>query len=182
MMEVASITGHKPLAMLKLYTHPVRKTLPKNLNRIFELSALLKDSPGKGRWLLFTVIFGMIPIFFRMIVYGFVDGDKTVEPFSAADFIAFGIVLQVSVFNEMKFVQDEDDQWRRLFMGSAALFLTFFSGLYLLVLFSEINSNVNLALILIVSAALDIVSVLLYWAVYDRLSASGIYGQIEEVV
>ncbi|WP_416467869.1 hypothetical protein [Pseudomonas sp. LFS044] len=136
---------------------------------------------GRRRWLLFTVVFGMIPIFFRLSTYLFLNDAGSFQPFTASDFIALGIVLQVSVFTEMKYTTSDDDHWRQLFTGCAALFLTLFSAFYLLVLFSELGTNINLALILKVTAGLDFVSVLLYLAVYDRITAATAHAQLREV-
>ncbi|WP_157766882.1 hypothetical protein [Pseudomonas mosselii] len=136
---------------------------------------------GRMRWLLFTVIFGMTPIFFRMLFYIFNKETGGMQLFTASDFISLGIVLQVSVFNEIKYTKEDDAEWRQLFGGCTALFLALFSVFYCLVLSSELGGSVDLDLILKVSAGLDIVLILLYLAVYGRIQAASAHAQKREV-
>ena len=53
-------------------------------------------SDRKLAWLVYTVLFGMVPIFMRLSAFALVNGDK-IPMFSASDFISLGIVLHVSL-------------------------------------------------------------------------------------
>jgi len=136
---------------------------------------------GRMRWLLFTVVFGMVPILFRVIFYVFNKDTGNLQLFTASDFISLGIVLQVSVFNEVKYTKEDDAEWRQLFVGCTALFFALFSVFYCLTLTSELGRRVDLDLILKVSAGLDIVLILLYLAVYGRIQAASVHAQKREV-
>jgi len=126
----------------------------------------------KWRWLVFTVLFGMVPIIIRLLVSGF-DLASRVPMFTASDFIALGIVLQVSLFNEIKYYDLDDVDWKQVMMGASALYMLVYAVLYVLVLISEFDKQIDAQLILYVSIVLSLVSLLLCWAVYDRLTISG---------
>lgn len=126
---------------------------------------------------MFTVFFGMVPIFLRLIISSFMIEEHRIVLFSSADLIAFGIVLQVSVFNEMKHVNDDDVLWRQLFLGFSAFFMAIFAALYVLTLIAEVSSYIRLDLVVKSSMVLDFTSFLLCWAVYDRMNRVGANNQ-----
>ena len=126
----------------------------------------------KLRWLIYTVLFGMAPIFLRLLVGLFVSGDKSVPYFSASDFIAFGIVLQVSIFNEIRYYELSDADWKHRMMGVSALFMVLYSGLYVLLLMSEVFDGVNVRAVLYSAIVSSVVSFLLCLCFYDRMSKS----------
>ncbi|MCD5977243.1 hypothetical protein [Pseudomonas quasicaspiana] len=125
----------------------------------------------KWKWLVFTVLFGMVPIFIRLLVAGFDTADR-VPLFTASDFIALGIVLQVSLMNEVKYDDFNDVGWKQVMVGCSVLYMVVYAVLYVLTLVSEFDKAIDAKLILYVSIALSFVSLLLCWAVYDRLTIS----------
>ncbi|WP_268265815.1 hypothetical protein [Pseudomonas morbosilactucae] len=131
-----------------------------------------KFSNLKLRWLIYTVLFGMAPIFLRLLVGSLVVGDKVVVYFSASDFIAFGIVLQVSIYNEIRYHDLSDADWKHRMMGVSALFMLFYSGLYVMLLISEVFEGINLSALLYSSMISSMVSLLLCLCFYDRMSRS----------
>jgi phosphatidylserine synthase len=130
---------------------------------------------NKLRWLVYTVIFGMAPVLIRLVVSAFVvsrDGSEDIDKVSASDFIAFGIVLQVSIFNEIRYHDLSDIEWKHRMMGVSALFMLVYSSLYVLLLLSEVFSRINIDALLYVSIGFSAVSLLLCWAFYDRMTAA----------
>ncbi|MFJ2536652.1 hypothetical protein [Pseudomonas sp. NPDC087614] len=125
----------------------------------------------KWRWLVFTVLFGMIPIFIRLLVGGF-DLEGRVSLVSSSDFIALGLVLQVSLFNEIKYNNPEDADWRQVIIGVSALYMLVYAVLYVLLLISEYDKGIDTKMLLYVSMILAGVSFLLCLAVYDRLTVA----------
>lgn len=123
----------------------------------------------KWRWLVFTVLFGMVPIIIRLMVGG-LDSASRVPLFAASDFIALGIVLQVSLFNEMRYTSLDDFDWKQVMLGASALYMLVYAVLYVLLLVSEFDKQINAQMILYISMVLSFVSLLLCWAVYDRLT------------
>lgn len=126
----------------------------------------------KLRWLIYTVLFGMVPIVFRLIVSTLIEGEVGLPRFAPSDFIAFGIVLQVSIFNEIKYHDLDDAEWKHRMMGMSAFFMLLYSGLYILMLVSEGLKGVKVELILHSSMICCAVSLLLCYVFYDRMSKS----------
>lgn len=133
---------------------------------------LLRFSDLKLRWLIYTVLFGMAPIFLRLLVGVLVVGGGGISCFSAPDFIAFGIVLQVSIFNEIRYRNLSDADWKHRMMGVSALFMLLYSGLYVMLLISEVYDGINVGAILYSSIISSLVSFLLCIIFYDRMSLS----------
>ena len=134
-------------------------------------------SEHKWRWLLFTVLFGLIPILLRLLVSALISGEEHVAALAPADFIAFGIVLQVSIFNEMKYHDLNDVLWKQLISGFSTLLLLVYGTLYVMALLSEVIHSINLTAILCTSTTLSMISFLLCLAVYDRMTIAKTIGE-----
>lgn len=122
----------------------------------------------------------MAPIFLRLLVGGLLQGEQAIAFLAPSDFIAFGIVLQVSIFNEIKYHDLNDAEWKHRMMGFSALLMLIYSGLYVLLLISEVFNGVNVQAVLVSSIIFSVVSLLLCWVSYDRMSKSsdsGLRGQ-----
>jgi hypothetical protein len=52
------------------------------------------------KWFIATVIVGLIPMLMRGLVYLFLSGPNTVQPVLISDVIVWGLVLNISIFNE----------------------------------------------------------------------------------
>lgn len=131
---------------------------------MFELSDV------KFRWLLFTVLYGVVPILLRLLMSFFIDEGEGMARFTASDFIAFGIVLQVSIFNEMRYHDASDLEWKHRMTGVSAFLMLFYVGLYMLMLFSEIYHKLKVDSLLTCSMVSAAVSLLLCYVFYDRMS------------
>lgn len=134
-------------------------------------------SEYKWRWLVFTVLFGLIPILLRLLVSALISGEEHVAALAPADFIAFGIVLQVSIFNEMKYHDLNDVLWKQLMSGFSTLLILIYGTLYVLALLAEIFHSINLTAILCISTTLSLVSFLLCLTVYDRMTIAKSLGE-----
>lgn len=124
----------------------------------------------KIKWLIYTVIVGMLPILLRLLVW-LVDKTKTVEPFSAADFVMFGLVLHISNINEIEHLQKLDKTWKTVQNGSSVVFITIYSVFFALTLLSGIHPPlIDQTRIIYYAAALNVASLILSYTVYDRIS------------
>lgn len=54
----------------------------------------------KIKWLIYTVLVGLIPIMSRLLVW-LVSNKVGIEILNASDFVAFGLVLHISNINEI---------------------------------------------------------------------------------
>ncbi|MNH41618.1 hypothetical protein D3C79_1031540 [compost metagenome] len=64
-------------------------------------------------------------------------------------------------------------------MGFSALLMLMYSALYVMLLISEVFNGINVRAILISSIVFSVVSLLLCWASYDRMSRSSESGSRE---
>ncbi|PTV48890.1 hypothetical protein [Acinetobacter pittii] len=72
-------------------------------------------------WLIFTVLIGLLPVIARITTVNiFLLQD--VIAISSVDIIVFGIVLHVSILNELNNLQ-KDSEWRSVAVGTSTLFI-----------------------------------------------------------
>lgn len=108
-------------------------------------------------WLIFTVLIGLLPIIARVTVVN-IFLLKDVVLIAPIDIIVFGIVLHVSILNELNNRQ-KDHEWRLIAIGVS----TFFIIGYVLLLSAAICSEstkltINIELLLNASIFLAIIS------------------------
>lgn len=130
--------------------------------------SLFKVSGDKAKWLLFTVAFGAAPILIRVLIALLVK-DGSVLMFAISDFVALGIVLQVSIFNEVRHRSLNDADWNTIMMGFSALYILVYAVLYALSLISEVWPVIDGDLLRKISMGFALISFLLCYAVYDRI-------------
>lgn len=56
---------------------------------------------SNNKWLIHTLLVGLIPVLTRLMAWAGTATGK-VDPLAAADFIALGLVVHVSILNEME--------------------------------------------------------------------------------
>lgn len=124
----------------------------------------------KIKWLIYTVLVGLIPILSRLIVWG-VTQPGTVSLLAASDFIAFGLVLHISNINEIEHISDDNKSWKTTQNGTSITFIALYSVLFALVLVSEgMPSFVNIFAAKVCAIFLATVSFLISLSVFHRLS------------
>ena len=123
----------------------------------------------KAKWIIYTVLVGLIPIFSRLFAW-FLTNENIVKVFSASDFVAFGLILHISNINEIENTQNLDPSWRTVQNGISIVFICFYSVLYTFNLISEGSPIVKASVLTGCSALLSLVSFFLSYTVYDRLS------------
>lgn len=126
----------------------------------------------KIKWLIYTVGVGLIPILSRLIVW-LVTKEGSVNLFSPSDFVAFGLVLHISNINEIEHFSGIEKEWKTAQNGISIAFIAFYSVLFALTLLGEIIVDVNS--ITICTIVLSIVSFLISYSVFDRVSKTDVY-------
>lgn len=121
----------------------------------------------KIKWLIYTVLVGLIPILSRLIVW-LVTKEGSVNLFSPSDFVAFGLVLHISNINEIEHFSGIQKEWKTAQNGISIAFIAFYSVLFALTLIGESIVDVNA--ITICTMVLSVVSFLISYTVYDRIS------------
>jgi hypothetical protein len=87
------------------------------------------------RWIVYTVMVGFIPIVSRGFAWP-VTRDGAVEPVAASDFVALGLILQISTINEMEHA-NASAALRTVQHGLAVMFISIYSALYAFVLVGD---------------------------------------------
>lgn len=124
----------------------------------------------KIKWLIYTVLVGLIPIISRFIVWCVTKPDS-VKIISPSDFIAFGLVLHISNINEIEHIIEIEKGWKTAQNGISISFIAFYSVLFALTLIE--GNIVNISAITYCTIILALVSFGISYSVYDRLSKAG---------
>ncbi|MFZ6770205.1 hypothetical protein ACO0LM_24390 [Undibacterium sp. Di26W] len=126
----------------------------------------------KIKWLIYTVLIGLIPIITRLFVWGVTKSGAT-NLLAASDIIAFGLVLHVSIINEIEHLSAEDKSWKTIQNGMSIIFIAIYCVLSTLVMLNEkFSSFIDDSALRICTIALAIVSMILSYTIFDRISKS----------
>lgn len=124
----------------------------------------------KIKWLIYTVLVGLIPIISRLLVWG-VTQSGIVNLLAASDFIAFGLILHISNINEIEHLSDSDKSWKTIQNGTSILFIALYSVLFCLTMLSEgIPDFVDSQVITLCVIALALISFSISFSVFHRIS------------
>lgn len=125
----------------------------------------------KIKWLIYTVLVGLIPILARFMVW-LVTKEGITNILSASDFVAFGLVLHISNINEIEHYSTPEVRWKTVQNGISITFIAFYSILLALNLIGEDVVDVNA--ITFCAIGLSVVSFLISYSVYDKVSKAPI--------
>ena len=90
-------------------------------------------SNKKVKWLIYTVLVGLIPILIRLFIY-FVINNNSIDLLSASDFISLGLVIHISIINEIEHFEYSDTSWKTITNGMSIVFITIYSVLFALII------------------------------------------------
>lgn len=123
----------------------------------------------KIKWLIYTVLVGLIPIILRILVWC-VTRTGIVSILATSDFIVFGLILHISNINEIEHLSD-DKSWKTTQNGTSILFITLYSVLFSLVMLSEgIPDFIDNQIIKVCTIVLAAISFFISFSVYYRIS------------
>jgi glucan phosphoethanolaminetransferase (alkaline phosphatase superfamily) len=125
-------------------------------------------------WICYTVLIAMIPILLRFLAS---ISIRNINILSPADFIAFGLVLHISMINALEHMRG-DNTWKSICNAISILAMVLYGGLMfaLLILESGIN-NISSKSILTSSIILASCSFILCFFAFYRLSKRESYLQ-----
>ena len=122
------------------------------------------------KWLVYTVILGLIPALARLLISS-ISLNENVSFINALDFVIFGLVLHTANINEVEHFSDEQKSWTTIQNGTSILFIFAYSLLFTCYVIEQSNSGTfNLTAITYISLGLAIVSFLISFSVYNRIS------------
>lgn len=124
----------------------------------------------KIKWLVYTVLVGLIPIMARILICLVTKGGN-IDMLNASDFVAFGLVLHISNINEIEHLDSSDKSWKTIQNGISITFIAFYSVLFAISLLGTSQTTlVNVSSIKNASILLSFVSFILSYSVYHRVS------------
>ncbi len=124
----------------------------------------------KVKWLIYTVLVGLIPIISRFLVWGVTEAG-IVSLVAASDFIAFGLILHISNINEIEHLSDDEKSWKTIQNGTSIAFIAFYSVLFALIMVSEgVPSFINGDVIKKCTIGLAFISLMISFSVFHRIS------------
>jgi len=126
----------------------------------------------KTKWLVYTVIIGLIPFIVRFFVFLFYKERTFDFLFSEIDFIVFGLILNLSNINELEDKINLDKIWKTKNIGYSVLQIIVFSSILGLAYFSEIikENLLDKNIIKICVFILCIVSFLVSYSIFNRIN------------
>jgi hypothetical protein len=126
----------------------------------------------KAKWLIYTVIIGLLPFFIRSFICLF-DKTGTFDYWiNATDFIVFGLILNLSNINELEDKRLDDQLWKTKNIGYSVLQIILFSSIFAIITYSELKSNkdLNVYTVKICSFVLAFVSFIFSYSIFNRLN------------
>ena len=125
---------------------------------------------SKSKWLAYTFLVGLIPALTRLLAWT-TTTSGAVNVLAASDFVAFGLVLHVSVINELEHLSAKEREWKTIQNGTSLIFIAIYSALYALTIIGEKNIGlIDANVMLRSSITLSIVSTFLCLSAFHRLS------------
>ena len=124
----------------------------------------------KIKWLMYTVLVGLIPVFSRILVW-IISQNRNLELFNAADFVVFGLILHISNINEIAHFNEREQSWKIIQNGVSIAFIAMYSILLASYLLDQTQTDlINKESVRYISMGLCGISFLLSFSVYNRLS------------
>lgn len=132
----------------------------------------------KVKWLIYTVLVGLIPILSRFLIWG-VTETGVVSLIAASDFIAFGLILHISNINEIEHLSDDEKSWKTIQNGTSIAFIAFYSVLLALIMVSEgVPSFIDTDIIKKCTISLALISFAISFSVFHRISKIAIQKEL----
>lgn len=126
----------------------------------------------KTKWLIYTVLIGLMPFFIRVFIVLFDKRGSFGYLFNEIDFISFGLILNLSVINELEDKIVADKVWKSRVIGFSVFSILILSAILAIVTYSDFNMNkeLNRNSIKICAILLAVVNFVLNYAVYNKLN------------
>lgn len=126
----------------------------------------------KSKWLIYTVLIGLIPFFIRFFVFIVRRDLHSNYILNEIDMITFGLILHVTNINELFSYKNSDKNWKEINIGLSIFMLVIFSSFLGLTYFADVDksSEINRTSIKYMSLILSLVSFFSSYSIYDRIS------------
>ncbi len=131
----------------------------------------------KTKWLIYTVIIGLIPFLIRSFICLF-DKTSTLNYWiNETDFIIFGLVLNLANINELEDKELDDRLWKTKNIGFSVIQIVIFSAIFSIVTYSDFKSStdINFVTVKTCSILLAFVSFVFSYSIFNRINTVGSY-------
>lgn len=131
----------------------------------------------KTKWLIYTVIIGLIPFLIRSFICLFDKTSSLNYWINETDFIIFGLVLNLSNINELEDKEIKNQIWKTKKIGYSVIQIIVFSAIFSIITYSDFKSNpdLNLTTVKTCSIILALVSFLFSYSIFNRFNKLGSY-------
>ena len=124
---------------------------------------------SKSKWLAYTFLVGLIPILTRLLIW-LATMSGNVRAVTAPDLITLGLILHISIINELEHFSIRQQGWKTIQNGLSVIFIVFYSVLYAVTIIGERNSRlIDENALLLTSVFLVLTSVSVGITVFYRL-------------
>jgi len=128
---------------------------------------------SKSKWLTYTFFVGLIPVFTRLLAWAITHAGA-VSPLAASDFVYFGLVLHISIINELEYLLSAELAWKTTQNGLSLIFITLYGALYAMAILGERNVGlVDAVVALKISIIFAVASISLSLTTLHHLSKLG---------
>jgi hypothetical protein len=126
----------------------------------------------KTKWLIYTVIIGLIPFFIRFFVFLFYTERTFDILINEIDFIVFGLILNLANINELEDKNNIDRIWKSKNIGFSILQIIVFSSILGLAYFSDIlkGNQLDKDIIKVCAVVLSLVSLYISYSIFNRIN------------
>ena len=122
-----------------------------------------------SKWLAYTFLVGLIPLLTRLLVWA-ATTDEMVHAVAAPDFLVFGLVLHISIINEIEHLPRKEQDWKTIQNGTAVVFISIYSALYAVNILGEKNGHlINEHAMLLVCLGIALTSITISLIIVHRL-------------
>ena len=125
---------------------------------------------SKSKWLAYTLLVGLIPILTRLLAW-IATTANSVKAVAVPDVITLGLILHISVINELEHLTIKQREWKTIQNGLSIVFIVLYSVLYTVAIIGERNSHlIDENALLFVSSFLVVTSASIGVTVFHRLA------------
>lgn len=126
----------------------------------------------KTKWLIYTVLIGLIPFIIRTFIFLF-DTTATSEFWlNSSDFIVLGLVLNLTNINELEDKDLDDKIWKTKNIGISVVFIAVYASILAILTYSDfkLNQDLDKEIVKYCSIGLALLSFIFSYSIYNRLT------------
>ena len=125
----------------------------------------------KAKWLIYTVLVGLIPFIARLFIYLTLK-EKNIEfLLNESDFIIFGLVLHITTINELEHFESDNKSWKTVQNGLSLIFIIVYAIIFGLSCIDSVNPGIfEKSAMVWSSILLSFISLSISYSTCDRIS------------